>query len=154
MNLNKSPSSSFYNMVNTMNDKDRFAGNNEASPPMLINTNSTTKKSLLSYLPSDFNVYLCLNCRLFFTSDSSFSHNCWNIVENCGGTSNGAENNSNNYFSPIYLKFNVSKFLLNSKAASGYSSNVYANGGIYRNNVNASCSHLNGNNLSTPIIKQ
>ncbi|CAF0729531.1 unnamed protein product [Brachionus calyciflorus] len=47
-------------------------------------------------------VYLCLNCRLFFSNESKFCHNCWSPLQ---------PTNSNNYFSPIYLKFNVNKFM-------------------------------------------
>lgn len=49
---------------------------------------------------TDIYVYLCLNCRLFFSSESKLCHNCWSLAQPI---------NSPNYFSPIYLKINVCK---------------------------------------------
>ena len=52
-------------------------------------------------------IYQCVNCRLFFTSNSSFSHNCLVTV---------VDKQPPTYFSPIYLKFNLNKFLSNSNS--------------------------------------
>jgi hypothetical protein len=105
---------------------------------LIINNNNTNTaasanspiKSLIQNLPSEYYIYLCLNCRLFFTSNTTFSHNCWNINEIATGNNNKSTNkpnapassNSNNYFSPIYLKFNVSKLLISYNGATPTSS--------------------------------
>lgn len=126
LNLNKYPSSSFYNIVTSLNDfPQTLMTNNDLNQSNLANLHSI--KTLIQNLPKEYYIYLCLNCRLFFTSNSTFSHNCWNMKENQNdpkqisskpGLNNGKNNSNNdpnkcnNYFSPIYLKFNVSKLLV------------------------------------------
>jgi hypothetical protein len=136
LNLNLFPANSFYNMLTTINDNKRKNDQN-----VQTQQSKQISKSLLSNLPSEFHVYLCLNCRLFFKSDSSFSHNCWNIMETLENnaksdkTKNANRNNSNNanYFSPVYLKFNVSKFLLNSKLKNASQNQNSNNSDVSRN---------------------
>ncbi len=104
LDVKERPESSFFNLLVSLNSK-----KHETSPT--IDLNST------SLLP-DFFVYQCLNCHQFFPSECSFSHNCWTY--NTTSVKNGSDQKqqpltNNNYFSPIFLKFNVSK-VLNSKA--------------------------------------
>jgi hypothetical protein len=86
-------------MVTTLN---AAAGHNESQ---------ANYASLTTYLSRDLDIYFCLHCRLYFPSESNFSHNCWNDNSGAGGV----KNPSLSYFSPIYLKFNVNMFLMNSK---------------------------------------
>jgi hypothetical protein len=84
---------------------------------VLKNSTDNTKQNVLnaSYqLLNDFCIYQCVNCRLLFTSKSSFSHNCWNQKLNDDNLLSDQQkapliNAHNNYFSPIFLKFNVNK---------------------------------------------
>lgn len=62
------------------------------------------------HLPSNFTVYQCVNCRLLFSPVSTFSHNCWNVVdENLAVSGGPTQSTTPNYFSPIFLEFNVNK---------------------------------------------
>lgn len=63
-------------------------------------------QTLVKNSSTDLFIYQCVNCRLFFTSNSSFSHNCLVTV---------VDKQPPTYFSPIYLKFNLSNFMSNSK---------------------------------------
>lgn len=134
LNLNDHPSSSFFNLVTTLNKM--------LSPAQLLHLNSGNIQSLVqtsnSLIPSNFSVYQCLNCRLFFASNCKFSHNCWTYVEvNKSTTGTKQQATNNNYFSPIYLKFNVSKAL-----------NVYKTMSQQTNNNNASFETTNKRKLN------
>jgi hypothetical protein len=107
VNLNEQQDSAFFNLLVTLNSK---------------NTNKTGETTIdmlsSSALSEDFFVYQCLNCHQFFPSDCSFSHNCWTYNTVSVNKSNDQKQpplTNNNYFSPIFLKFNVSK-VLNSRA--------------------------------------
>ena len=102
ISLGEYPTSTFFNVIATI----QSSSSKQTSP---------LKEVSAQVLPDDFFVYQCLNCRLFFASNCSFSHNCWTYTEN--NVSNGDSKQpptNNNYFSPIFLKFNVGK-LLNSR---------------------------------------
>lgn len=111
LNLNDHPMSSFFNLVTTLNKS--------LSPVQLLHLNSGNIQNLIqmsnNLIPHNFSVYQCLNCRLFFASNCKFSHNCWTYVEVNKETGAKQQATNNNYFSPIYLKFNVSKTLKSMK---------------------------------------
>ena len=94
ISLKDFPKASFFNLVSTLKN------------------DNNTDPSHVTNIPTDFYVYQCLNCRLFFDFSCSFSHNCWAYVDtNQDQFEQKAPASNNNYFSPIYLKFNVSKLL-------------------------------------------
>lgn len=116
LNLKKFESSCYFNLlISNQTHSTTTTGNKTQTESIrkLIENNLQTK---------DWNIYLCLNCRNYFTNETKFSHNCWNNNVNLNSDksthhhhqSNAASNQ--NYFSPIYLRFNVNKLLIsNSK---------------------------------------
>lgn len=127
LNLNRYPHSCFFNIVTSVLDlsPERATEKSQLNPN---NPNLFSFKFLAENFPKDYYIYFCLNCRLFFSSSSTFSHNCWNESpsdvekqhqqqqQNGGGegassTATGKNNGKSavgtNYFSPIYVKFNV-----------------------------------------------
>lgn len=125
LNLNKYESGCYFNLI-ISNQSKSVTQQNSANSEVQRDEN-TLFRSLIekSSQTKDLNIYLCLNCRLFFTNDTKFSHNCWNTSTNSKAEnekpSNGSEPiqpiSNQNYFSPIYLKFNVSKLLVNNSKA-------------------------------------
>lgn len=143
LNLNRHPTSCFFNLVTTLLDisPDKCTDKSQ----LQVNNNQLfTLKFLTEHFPKDYYIYFCLNCRLFYSSTSTFSHNCWSMnpivpepAQPQPATSASANNNNNNnisgqlpqqaagskssmtnggksqsstannYFSPIYVKFNV-----------------------------------------------
>ena len=112
VNLNKTPSSCFFNLISTYTDKQM--NENELNAQL----NSGSAQTLVQQLPNNLHIFQCVNCRLFFPPNSTFSHNCSVVViENNNNNSNSStdlkyqQSMNNNYFSPIYLKFNITKLL-------------------------------------------
>lgn len=102
LSLQDHPTSSFFNLATSLQKQ-----------PSVNQTDTSIQN--FPVLDEDFYVYQCLNCHQFFPSNCSFSHNCWTYtaVSNTNGHKQPLTNN--NYFSPIFLKFNVSR-VLNSRA--------------------------------------
>jgi hypothetical protein len=121
LSLQDFPDSAFFNLVTTLNSNKKVCKKNECGKPIV--------------LPEDFYVYQCLNCHQFFLSDCSFSHNCWTYNAVVNNTNNETQPlTNNNYFSPIFFKFNVSK-VLNSPAFHT-TTTTQTNGGSSENNNN------------------
>lgn len=130
LNLNRHPTSCFFNLVTTLLD---ISPDKCPDKTQLLNPNVNQQqpqqplfslKHLTENFPKDYYIYFCLNCRLFYSSTSTFSHNCWcmstaghepttvpnNTNPKSSPMTNGGKpqsSSANNYFSPIYLKFNV-----------------------------------------------
>jgi hypothetical protein len=111
VSLNKSSSSCFFNLIATYTDKP--INENELNAQL----NSGSMQTLMQLLPTNLYIYQCVNCRLFFTQSSTFSHNCSIVaIENTNHSNSNTDlkyqqSMNNNYFSPIYLKFNITKLL-------------------------------------------
>lgn len=120
---------------------------------VLKNPNDSSKHNSLntSYqLLNDFSIYQCVNCRLLFTSKSTFSHNCWiqKLNDDSAVQSDqertSINNTNNNYFSPIFLKFNVNKLFEERLALIKASNN-----GTIKNSIRLSNDdHINSGNCS------
>jgi hypothetical protein len=107
LNLNIQPISSFFNVITTTNNLNLLNGA----------FNASSVRSLIYMLSDHFTIYQCINCRLYFSSETNFLHNCWDSHETQHQQlSMKQPNNQSNYFSPIYLRFNLKK-VLNSKLA-------------------------------------
>ena len=119
LNSKSNPSSCFFNLTNSLSEstvldkgsKKKSVSNdkNFSSMPKLTNGSSQDQSLVNGSSSNDLFIYQCVNCRLFFTSNSSFSHNCLVTV---------VDKQPPTYFSPIYLKFNLSNFMSNSKILS------------------------------------
>jgi hypothetical protein len=129
LNLNEHKTSTFFNLINTLN----------------LNLSNESSQNSSCLLPDDFYIYQCLNCRLFFASNCSFSHNCWTYTESSNGDQKHGDQKqpmtNNNYFSPIFLKFNVSK-VLNSRLTSPLCTNKQSN----ESDLNTNKNNKNNNN--------
>jgi hypothetical protein len=116
--------SSFFNMISTFCDKPQIYRSQSSKKKdssaggLQLNGSASSSSSSnfnFSSFPSDLFVYQCVNCRLFFSSNSTFSHNCLVAV---------VDKQPPTYFSPIYLKFSLSKFqMLLSNSHSNLNSN-------------------------------
>ena len=145
LSLHDQPTSSFFNLLETLNKQTN-------SSPQFLNLNNGNFQNLIQTLnqivPSNFFMYQCLNCRLYFASNCKFSHNCWTYTESVKSASNDQKQNqtNNNYFSPIYLKFNINK------AISSNSSNLFeqrqedSTENNNNNNNNTTTTNNNNNN--------
>lgn len=102
LNFNENQTSCFFNLSTTLN----------SSPGRTLDKSSLTVSDT-----NDFYVNQCLNCHEFFPSVCSYdlSHNCWayNTINSKNAEKKQSSTN-NNYFSPIFLKFNLS-YVLNSR---------------------------------------
>ena len=111
VSLNKSSFSCFFSLIATYTDKP--INENELNAQL----NSGSMQTLVQLLPTNLYMYQCVNCRLFFTQSSTFSHNCSIVAientnhSNSNNDSKYQQSMNNNYFSPIYLKFNITKLL-------------------------------------------
>ncbi len=118
---------------------------------VLKNSTDSNKQNGLnsSYrLLNDFSIYQCVNCRLLFTSKSTFSHNCWNQKlndDNKDQPKTPLINTHNNYFSPIFLKFDVNK-LFEERLALIKESNNGSNRNSIRLSNDEPINSLNGSN--------
>lgn len=97
LDLKKHLTNSFFNLATTLNP--------------IKESQSKASEQSLPILQEDFDVYQCLNCHHFFSANCSFSHNCWTYTNSSTNSDLKQPSTNNNYFSPIYLKFNVSKIL-------------------------------------------
>ncbi len=119
LNAKSNPSSCFFNLSNSLSEKGVIDKN--LKKKAFQNDASTSNASSFSKLTNgnssnDLFIYQCVNCRLYFTSNSSFSHNCLiSVVDKQPPT----------YFSPIYLKFNLSNFVTNAKNSFNSSNNTF-----------------------------
>ena len=101
MNLNEYQTSCFFNLSTTL-QSDKLRAHNKAD--------------VIVSEKNDFYVNQCLNCHEFFPSISSLdlSHNYWaynNIKSSKNSDKKEQTPTNNNYFSPIFLKFNLSYVL-------------------------------------------
>lgn len=151
LNLNEYPTSSFFNLITTLNKT--------LSTNQILNLNVGNLHNIFQLsphiIPANFSVYQCLNCRLFFASNCKFSHNCWTYTELNKAASNKdskQQSTNNNYFSPIYLKFNVNKFMLFPKINSISNVNTVA-GDTMNGLVNSSAPTAFNNNNNNKKLK-
>ena len=141
---NASVNNNFFNLFSTLSDKP-FIGNNNTNNKILNSKDSSNLSQTINgvanpnninfsnnnsninqFFSEDLFIYQCVNCRLFFTSSSSFSHNCLvTFVDKQPPT----------YFSPIYLKFNLSKFFSNSNSNNFLNSSSNSSSGISSNST-------------------
>lgn len=221
MKLGQQGSSSFFNLVTSLNAKNdhvllsKTTANRKIQQQQQQQTNATalsiqpvesnlpltivnmnpsnySMKTLINNLPDQYFMYLCLNCRLFFASNTTFSHNCWNLNDTSMKQTNNSKapttnattttnptlansnqpqpanvnpttnSNSSNYFSPIYLKFNITKLLAGMNAKPAIVSNndstndepvtkklKTANNILKNSNPTVAHNHVNTNNVDT-----
>lgn len=95
LNLNRHPTSCFYNMVTSLLDlsPDRVQDKSHLNPN---NPNLFSFKFLAENFPKDYYIYFCLNCRLFYSSNSTFSHNCWTVSMSSGAEKSDSANSASN----------------------------------------------------------
>ncbi len=105
------PTSTFFNLATTLNAY-------KTKMNLTLNKSDHNPNGAFSS-HEDFYVYQCLNCHHFFPSNCSFSHNCWTYTENNVNDADQKQpSTNNNYFSPIFFKFNVTKVLSTSLSVS------------------------------------
>jgi hypothetical protein len=149
LNSKSNPSSCFFNLSNSLSEKVVIDKNskkktfqNDASMSSASSFSKLTNgldQNAIKNSSNDLFIYQCVNCRLYFTSNSSFSHNCLiSVVDKQPPT----------YFSPIYLKFNLSNFVTNAKNSFNSSNNTFQ---VIQSNVINSQNNNNSDHLTLNV---